>query len=93
MTYTINPAADNAPDEPFHGYRHFWSKSYGGAHLPAYEEGYALGQADLEADSTDTLTALLAVSSLKRDLDWNAKADGYSYATRSRGPTELGRYF
>jgi hypothetical protein len=21
MTYTINPAADNAPDEPFHGYR------------------------------------------------------------------------
>jgi hypothetical protein len=90
--YTINPAADYGPDEPFNGYRMFWSKSYGGVHLPAYEEGLALGKADLDADSTDNLDALLAVNSGLRDLDWNAKADGYSYVTRARGPTALGRY-
>lgn len=90
MTYTINPAADNSPDEPFHGFELFWSKSYNGAHLAAYREGVALGKTDLEADGRDNLDALLTATIL--DNDWNAKADGYSYATRSRGPNELRRY-
>lgn len=89
--YTINPGSDNTPDEPFTGYRLYWSKSHAGAHLAAYEEGLALGQADLDANGRDNLDALIAASG-NPTLDWNAKADGYCYATRKRGSNELRRF-
>lgn len=87
MVYQINSGADSTPDEPFFGYRHYWSKSFGGAHLAAYEEGLALGQSDLEAGIEDGIDALYEIEHALRDLDWNAKVDGYFYATRSRGPS------
>lgn len=91
MVYQINPASDNEPEEPFFGYRLFWSQSYAGRFVPDYESGLALGADDITAGTMDNFAALRAVPSAQRDMAWNAKVDGYSYATRVRGPNELRR--
>lgn len=89
MVYTVNSGLDNAPDEPFFGYRHFWTRSYNGLYAADYDAGYAEGEADLEAGTSANLDILCAVDLNARDLAWNAKVDGYTYATRSRGSNVL----
>jgi hypothetical protein len=91
--YTINPAADNSPDEPFFGFRLYWQQSFGGQFIADYEAGLVLGQADLDANNTDNFDALKAVPHPQRDNGWNARLDGYTYATyKARGRTSFGRY-
>lgn len=89
MTYTINPAADYGPDEPFFGYRHFWAASYEGAYAADYDAGFQMGETDLENGTSANLDTLAAVDINSRDLAWNAKVDGYTFATRDRGLNKL----
>lgn len=91
--YTISPAADNSPDEPFFGFRLYWQQSFAGQFITDYEDGLALGKADLDANSTDNFEALKATPHPERDNGWNARLDGYTYATyKARGSNELRRY-